>query len=113
MQQQLSRPQGFMIPGASRRILVDVRVDQPGPTGLEVYESVPNVRFPFAKSLYLGAVEHQTSLDALEQSVVVGCGPILGHHQFLGLIAFCGLLVWCGHSVSCYLTVTLNLRRRG
>src|SRR5260370_16110233 len=110
--QQLSIPQGFMIPRTAWEILRDMSVHQIGSAGLEINESVANIRLALAQRFHLGALQNQPRLHFFQNVIVVVSRALLRDEFFGGifpilLTTFHRFVLWLSHKLSFYLMTRL------
>ena len=125
VQEEFAVAEGFMVPGATGKILGDMGVHEIGPAGLEVHEGIANVGLALAQGLHFGAMENEAGLHPFEDVIVVRSGAILSDNLVgLGFGVFAFLLallwsllrtllrsvIWLSHNLSFYLMARLSER---
>ena len=80
VEQQLSFPEGIVVPGASRKIFRDVTVYQPDFAGANLCISFAQRSLPFPQALHLGADQNQSGFELVEEGVVVRGGAVLSNN---------------------------------
>ena len=86
-----------MIAKASRKILGNVAIYQPGLAAANFRVSVTQGALALSKSFYLRANEHQSGFQTVEQMIVVRSGPILRNNLDALVLRFIGVRFHTDH----------------